>query len=346
VESTKKLGDLTKKLMESTKKARELTKKPWVPPINRRNDQEFQDKARTPRRINEEENKFGKLKFTMPKFKGEDDTDAYLSWALKVDMIFHVHNYFEEKKVAMSSLEFVDYANVWWEQVVEICEENLQDPIATWEEMKSEMHKRFIPKHYICNLFNKLQKLTQGTKSVEEYFKETKMIMMRARVDELQEQTIARLFNGLNFPIKRIVEFLPYTTLVELVHQASQAEGQVQEDAKHERTKAFFASRNALASTMTVPKAPYSTSSKTISKPPQVTPQAQELPSTASLKASMTPLKVTCFKCGVQAHKSFECNNTRVMITRDNGTINYGVQRPVYFLSDLLSPSKQRYPHY
>jgi hypothetical protein len=106
VESTKKLGDLMKKLMESTKKARELTKKPWVPPINRRNDQEFQDKARTPRRINEEENKFGKLKFTMPKFKGEDDTDAYLSWALKVDMIFRVHNYFEEKKVAMSSLEF------------------------------------------------------------------------------------------------------------------------------------------------------------------------------------------------------------------------------------------------
>jgi hypothetical protein len=24
----------------------------------------------------------------------------------------------------------------------------------------------------------------------------------------------------------------------------------------------------------------------------------------------------------------------------------YGVQRPVYFLSEVLSPTKQRYPHY
>jgi hypothetical protein len=77
--------------------------------------------------------KFGKLKFTMPKFTGDNDADAYLSWTIKVDKIFQVHNYFEEKKVAMASLEFEGYANVWWEQVVAIREDNLQEPIATWE---------------------------------------------------------------------------------------------------------------------------------------------------------------------------------------------------------------------
>jgi hypothetical protein len=56
--------------------------------------------------------------------------------------------------------------------VVAVREENLQEPIATWEEMKLEMHTHFIPDHYNSDLFNKLQKLTQGTKSVEEYFKE------------------------------------------------------------------------------------------------------------------------------------------------------------------------------
>ena len=49
----------------------------------------------------------------MPKFKGEDDPEAYLSWALKVDKIFRIHNYADEKKVAMASLEFEDYANTW-----------------------------------------------------------------------------------------------------------------------------------------------------------------------------------------------------------------------------------------
>ena len=47
---------------------------------------------------------YGKLKFNMPKFKGEDDAEAYLSWALKVDKIFRIHNYSGEKKVAMAHL--------------------------------------------------------------------------------------------------------------------------------------------------------------------------------------------------------------------------------------------------
>jgi hypothetical protein len=74
------------------------------------------------------------------------------------------------------------------------------------------------------DLFNKLQKLTQGTKSVEEYYKEIEVIVMRAKVEEAEEQTIARFFNGLNFPIRRIVEFLPHNTIVQLVHQATRAE--------------------------------------------------------------------------------------------------------------------------
>jgi hypothetical protein len=158
---------------------------------------------------------------------------------------------------------------------------------------------------------------------VEEYFKEMEMTMMRIKLDKREEQTMARFFNGLNFTIKRIVEFLPCSTLWELVHQASRAEHQVEEDAKYERNKGFFASRNASASTPTTPKPSFATSSKTFSKPPQTTTQADAPPSTASSKASTTPLKVTCFKCGVQGHKSFECKNTRVMITKDNGTVDY-----------------------
>jgi hypothetical protein len=34
------------------------------------------------------DDKFGKLKFTIPKFTGDDGTDAYFSWAIKVDKIF------------------------------------------------------------------------------------------------------------------------------------------------------------------------------------------------------------------------------------------------------------------
>jgi hypothetical protein len=61
-------------------------------------------------RNRQNEERFGKLKFTMPKFDGGSDPEAYLTWELKVDKIFRLHNYSEEKKMAMAALEFDDYA--------------------------------------------------------------------------------------------------------------------------------------------------------------------------------------------------------------------------------------------
>ena len=66
-----------------------------------------------------EEQRYGKQKFSMPKSNGSNNPEEYLSWALKVDKIFRLHNYEEEKKIVMASLEFQDYVLIWWEQVIE-----------------------------------------------------------------------------------------------------------------------------------------------------------------------------------------------------------------------------------
>ena len=54
--------------------------------------------------------------------------------------------------------------------------------------------------------------------------------MIRANVMEDDEQTMARFLNGLNDPMKKIADFQPYSNLIELVHQATKAEHQVQDD--------------------------------------------------------------------------------------------------------------------
>ncbi|KAK1650259.1 hypothetical protein QYE76_068064 [Lolium multiflorum] len=46
-------------------------------------------------------------------------------------------------------------------------------------------------------------------------------------------------------------------------------------------------------------------------------------PSTMSSKASTGSSSITCFKCGAQGHKYFECTNTRVMITQNDGNVEY-----------------------
>ena len=72
----------------------------------------------------------------------------------------------------MAALDFDGYALIWWEQIQNQREENGEFPVAPWAEMKREMRACFVPKHYKCDLFDKLQNLKKGSKSLEEYYKE------------------------------------------------------------------------------------------------------------------------------------------------------------------------------
>jgi len=122
--------------------------------------------------------------------------------------------------------------------------------------MKEEMYKRFVPTHYTRDLYKKLQELKQGVRSVDEYYKEMEISRIRAHVEESQEQSMARFLNGLNYPIKKIVEFQPYTNLVELVHQATKAERHVLEELKYLKTKSFFANKSSSSKPPTTQASP------------------------------------------------------------------------------------------
>lgn len=74
---------------------------------------------------------------------------------------------------------------------------------------------------------------------MEEYYK-----MESANVKESEEQTMVNFLNGLNHPIKRIADFQPYNTLVELVHQATKVERQVQEDARYSNKSSYVPRSN------------------------------------------------------------------------------------------------------
>ena len=54
-----------------------------------------------------------------------------------------------------------------------------------------------------------------------------------------EEQTNARFMAGLHRNIQRIVEFQPYRHLIDLVHQATKAERQLQQDAKNSKPLSY-----------------------------------------------------------------------------------------------------------
>ena len=96
--------------------------------------------------------------------------------------------------------------------------------VKTWTEMKRIMRKRYILASYNRDLQLKHQRMTQGNRSVEEYFKETEVMMIRAGKNEENEAIMARFLNGLNHDIRDVVELQEYVDMKELLHKAKQVE--------------------------------------------------------------------------------------------------------------------------
>ena len=86
--------------------------------------------------------------------------------------------------------------------------------------VKTIMKKRYVPKYYYKELFNHLQMITQGSKSVKEYQKELEVTMIRANVNEDEEVTMCRFFNGLKRDIANVMESQSYVEFEKLMHLA------------------------------------------------------------------------------------------------------------------------------
>ncbi|PKI59650.1 hypothetical protein CRG98_019956, partial [Punica granatum] len=132
---------------------------------------------------NREDNNLGSIKMKIPLFQGKSDPEAYLEWEKKVEFVFDCYSYSELKKVKLAAIEFSDYAIVWWDQLVINRQRNREPSIDTWEEMKRVMRKRFVPRYYYRELYNKLQSLRQGRGHIANQCPNKRVMVMRDNGD-------------------------------------------------------------------------------------------------------------------------------------------------------------------
>uniref|UniRef100_A0A2N9JAA8 Reverse transcriptase n=1 Tax=Fagus sylvatica TaxID=28930 RepID=A0A2N9JAA8_FAGSY len=197
---------------------------------------------------------------------------------------------FPRKKVKLAVIEFTDYAIIWWDQLVTNRRRNNERPVETWGELKALMRRRFVPSHFYRDLYQKLQNLTQGSRSVEDYHKEMEVAMIRANVEEDREATMARFLSGLNRDIANVIELQHYVEIEDMVHMAM----------KWDRNDSAEAKRKT--------EPPKGKDEGTSNKP----------------KVESQPSRnrdIKCFKCLGSGHIASQCPNRRVMIMRDNGEV-------------------------
>jgi hypothetical protein len=158
---------------------------------------------------------FSKIKFKIPPFDGKYDPNSYLTWEIAVDPKFTCHEFPKATRVRAATSEFTDLTSVWW---IEHGKKHLNDIPQTWDALKWVMRARFVPSYYARDLLHKLQQLRQGTKSVEEYYQELQMGMLRCKIEEGEEPAIARFMGGLNREIWDILEYKDFNSITKCFH--------------------------------------------------------------------------------------------------------------------------------
>jgi len=157
-----------------------------------------------------------------------------------------------------------------------------------------------------------LQTLTQGSKSVEEYYKEMELALIRANVQEDREATMARFLNGLHKEIADIVELQHYVELEDMVHMAIKVEKQL---------KRKGASRFHYGST-SLQKQIWKKGERAIQK--ETTKGKEEATSKSKGKSDSQTSRnrdIKCFKCLGTGHIASQCPNKRVMILKNNEVV-------------------------
>ncbi|RDX70999.1 hypothetical protein CR513_49698, partial [Mucuna pruriens] len=275
-------------------------------PTSRHNDKE-EEKEYSDRRYNENErsrrgeprrdNYLGNIKMTIPTFQGKNDLEVYLEWERKVEHVFDYHNYSEEKKL--------------------VGHRNGERTIRTWEDVKYVMRRRFVSSHYHRDLQRKLQSLTQGSMSVEDYYKEMQIAMTKANVKENNE-------------------LHHYMEIEDLLHKAIQVERQLKS-----RSSSKFASSSSFSW-----RSNWKNSTTVTNPKEDVVAKYSNVPSKGKIdtNTSYRSPDIKCFRCQGVGHISSQCPNKRAMGMLDNGKIesesSSDDEMPSLKISKLLNNSR------
>jgi len=157
----------------------------------------------------------------------DNDPNLYLGWEAKVEQIFNVYEVEEDQKVKLASLEFLDYAMQWWHQIVMDIDLNKRSVVVSWYDFKECMHVRFVPPHYRNELLLKLQRLHQGSRTVDEYFKDLETTLTKINMHDSEESKIVRFVSSLRREIQDIVELYEYCSLEKLFYLVIKVKSQI-----------------------------------------------------------------------------------------------------------------------
>jgi hypothetical protein len=180
--------------------------------------------------------------------------------------------------------------------------------------MKVVMRKQFVPSYYYRELYKMLQGLRQGSRSVEDYYKEMEIAMIRANVEEDREATMARFLLGLNREIHDKVEMQHYVELEDMVHMAIKVEQQLKRGSgtRAGHNSSFTSWKSSHAKPLDKSQMP---------KPEPKSATTSHIPQGKTEASTSRNRDIKCFRCQGRGHIASQCPNKQFMVLQASGEI-------------------------
>ncbi|CAA7031690.1 unnamed protein product [Microthlaspi erraticum] len=158
------------------------------------------------------------FRLDIPEFSGSLNPEEFIDWLHMVEELLEFKQVPDEMRVALVATRFKSRAMAWWQQLKESRRRANKDRIDSWEQMKKHMRRSFLPFNYERTLYNKLQNLRQGTRTVDDYASDFFHMTARMPSIESEDQLISRFIGGLRSQLQvALQQFNPVS--VSEVHQ-------------------------------------------------------------------------------------------------------------------------------
>ncbi|GJX32580.1 putative nucleotidyltransferase, ribonuclease H [Tanacetum coccineum] len=171
------------------------------------------------------EDSFFKMEYGMrvniPDFAGDTlSPEGFIDWLVAVEEVFEFKEVPENKRVSLIATKLRGRASAWWKQL-KLTKERVGKPrIMSWQKIKKCMKDNFIPHNYQRQMYQRLQNLKQGSKSIEDYTTEFYQFIARNDIQETEDQLVSRYIGGLRVQIMDSVNMFDPMTLSDAYQRA------------------------------------------------------------------------------------------------------------------------------
>ena len=233
----------------------------------------------------------------VPSFNGDSDPNVYLEWETKVDHYFHVYKVQDDDKLRLVSLSFFGYAKEWWHKIVMGIIYRKKPPVVSRNALKECMHARFVPPSRKEHLL-KFQRLPQGHRMVDEYFKDFETTFTKMNMHANEESKIKWFVRGLRRDIREFVELNVYSSLKKVFRIAIKVETYLLKTTfKNTHDDGFYNSSRKDANKIST-QTKQTTSPKKMSTP----------------KSRTKTSNIKCFKCLGFGHIALHCPQKQTLM--------------------------------